>query len=313
MLTVPEPLPDDPEAVVTALETAEIFGKQGDVKEAVRWVRRAAEIAGDEGNDLRALNLARAIADINISSSRAPEPPPPPPPRLPGDGATSDDPDADAETRVVDSQQVLAEFQKQTAASTQGNGAAPTAAAVAEAADLTKDAMPEGETVTHVMKEADAAELAKAAEEATPSKRSIGSMAELLARKEAEVSSARAAAEAVPPPEGAWDDPPPPPPPAAQASVLPQAVQASTPPVERRSARPVGERISTPLIPSQPYTERPPVQAPIHQAVRASVVATAEPGVYVLRVLAAGQAPAPTAQEVFVVVADPTLNPFGHR
>ena len=45
MLSVPEPLPNDPEAVVTALETAEIFGKQGDLKEAVRWVRRAAEIA----------------------------------------------------------------------------------------------------------------------------------------------------------------------------------------------------------------------------------------------------------------------------
>jgi hypothetical protein len=93
----------------------------------------------------------------------------------------------------------------------------------------------------------------------------------------------------------------------------PLNVQASTPPVERRTARPAGERVQTPLIPSQPHTERPSVQTPMHQAVRASVVATAEPGVYVLRVLAAGQSPAPTAQEVFVVVADASLNPFGHR
>jgi hypothetical protein len=309
MLTVPEPLPDDPEAVVTALETAEIFGKQGDVKEAVRWVRRAAEIAGDEGNDLRALNLARAIADINISSSRAPGPPPPPPP-IPGGGARNDDPDADAETRVVDSQRVLAEFEKQAQASARGNGAAPTAAAVEAATDLTKDAMPEGETVTRVMPEA--AELAKAVEEPTPvSKHGLGSMAELLARKEAEVSSARAAAQAAQASDPGWDDPPPPPP--AQASVPPQTIQTSTPPVERRTARPAVDRIPTPVIPSQPYTERPPVQTPNHQAVRASVVATAEPGVYVLRVLAAGQAPAPTAQEVFVVVADASLSPFGQR
>jgi hypothetical protein len=309
MLTVPEPLPDDPEAVVTALETAEIFGKQGDVKEAVRWVRRAAEIAGDEGNDLRALNLARAVADINIASSRAPEPPPPPPPPPPGGGARNDDPDADAETRVVDSRRALAEFEKQAQASARGNGA-PTAEAVAAATDLTTDAMPEGETVTRVMPEA--AELAKAVDESTPlSKRGIGSMAELLARKEAEVSSARAAAAAAQPADTAWDDPPPPPP--AQASVPPHGVQASTPPVERRTARPAGERIATPLVPSQPHTERPAAQTPIHQAVRASVVATAEPGVYVLRVLAAGQSPAPTAQEVFVVVADPALSPFGRR
>lgn len=63
-LSIPEPLPDDPDAVTTALETAAIFGMQGDAREAVRWVRRAAELAGDEGNDARALNLARVAADL---------------------------------------------------------------------------------------------------------------------------------------------------------------------------------------------------------------------------------------------------------
>jgi hypothetical protein len=63
-LTIPEPLPDDPDAVTTALETAAIFGTQGDTREAVRWLRRAAELAGDEGNDLRALTLARVAADL---------------------------------------------------------------------------------------------------------------------------------------------------------------------------------------------------------------------------------------------------------
>jgi hypothetical protein len=63
-LMIPEPLPDDPDAVTTALETAAIFGTQGDKREAVRWLRRAAELAGDEGNDLRALTLARVAADL---------------------------------------------------------------------------------------------------------------------------------------------------------------------------------------------------------------------------------------------------------
>ena len=113
------------------------------------------------------------------------------------------------------------------------------------------------------------------------------------------------------PADTSWDDPPPPPPPQpATASQAPIAPQPSTPPVERRTARPSGERIPTPLIPSQPYTERPPVNAPIHQAVRASVVATAEPGVFVMRVLTADQPPAPTAHEVLVVVTSPSSSPF---
>jgi hypothetical protein len=123
-------------------------------------------------------------------------------------------------------------------------------------------------------------------------------MAELLAQKEAEATNAaRAAAEA----DQAWSDAPDPVP--------------STPPepIERRTARPDGTKISTPVIQSRPYTERPPVQAPILQAVRASIVATAEPGVYVLRVLAEGQAIAPTAHEVLVVASDPNAKPFGEK
>jgi hypothetical protein len=100
-LSVPEPQPNDPEDLSTALETAAIFGAQGDVREAVRWVRRAAELAGDAGDDMRALTLARAVADLGESvapAAPAPEPPadggssaaatgvaaaPPPPPPLP--------------------------------------------------------------------------------------------------------------------------------------------------------------------------------------------------------------------------------------
>ncbi|HEY3493875.1 MAG TPA: hypothetical protein VGK73_04285, partial [Polyangiaceae bacterium] len=87
-LSVPEPLADDGEDITTALETAAIFNAQGDLREAVRWVRRAAEAAGDAGNDLRALALARAVADLNVGASAAPVEPPPasaaPPIHAPG-------------------------------------------------------------------------------------------------------------------------------------------------------------------------------------------------------------------------------------
>src|SRR5688572_10672252 len=71
-LSVPEPLADDGDDITTALETAAIFNAQGDLREAVRWVRRAAEAAGDAGNDTRALALARAVADLNIGASIMP-------------------------------------------------------------------------------------------------------------------------------------------------------------------------------------------------------------------------------------------------
>lgn len=63
-MDIPEPSSDDAESVVTALEMAAVFDAQGDAQEALRWVRRAAEAASDEGNDLRALMLARSVADL---------------------------------------------------------------------------------------------------------------------------------------------------------------------------------------------------------------------------------------------------------
>ncbi|HWA77389.1 MAG TPA: hypothetical protein VG937_33870 [Polyangiaceae bacterium] len=76
-LAFPEPLPEDPEVVATALETAGIFGVQGDMREALRWVRRAAELAGDAGIDDRAFALARAAADLTTNLSGRPESAPP--------------------------------------------------------------------------------------------------------------------------------------------------------------------------------------------------------------------------------------------
>lgn len=63
-IDIPRPSGADVENVVTALETAAIFGAKGDAQEAMRWLRRAAESAGDAGDDERALSLSRLAADL---------------------------------------------------------------------------------------------------------------------------------------------------------------------------------------------------------------------------------------------------------
>lgn len=70
---VPEPQSGDSDGVSTALESAEIFRARGDLHEAARWLRRGAEIAGDEGNDQRALALAQAAVNLGDSGSAAAE------------------------------------------------------------------------------------------------------------------------------------------------------------------------------------------------------------------------------------------------
>jgi hypothetical protein len=60
----PRPLPDDPKTVVMALETGSAEWDRGELNEAVRWIRRAADAAEASGDDLRALSLARMAADL---------------------------------------------------------------------------------------------------------------------------------------------------------------------------------------------------------------------------------------------------------
>jgi hypothetical protein len=60
----PRPLPDDPKTVVMALETGSAEWDRGELNEAVRWIRRAADAAEASGDDMRALSLARMAADL---------------------------------------------------------------------------------------------------------------------------------------------------------------------------------------------------------------------------------------------------------
>jgi hypothetical protein len=74
----PGPEPGDPEDVAWTLQTAGTMWARGDFQEAVRWLRRAAEAAGDSGNDSRAVALARAAADLRATLDVPPSVPPPP-------------------------------------------------------------------------------------------------------------------------------------------------------------------------------------------------------------------------------------------
>jgi hypothetical protein len=80
----PTPGPEDSDDVELALETAAALWGKGDRPEALRWLRRGAEAAGQAGNDQRALDLARRAAELDSLPSpvaeeeRRPEPAPEP-------------------------------------------------------------------------------------------------------------------------------------------------------------------------------------------------------------------------------------------
>ena len=74
--TFPSAASGDPDDVRWALETGKAMWQKGDKREALRWLRRAAETASEEGADERALALAKAAADrrteLDIPQSIAP-------------------------------------------------------------------------------------------------------------------------------------------------------------------------------------------------------------------------------------------------
>jgi hypothetical protein len=65
----------DAAEVALALETARALWSKGQLLESVRWIQRAAENAESSGNDLRALQLARAAADLRAEVNISSEPP----------------------------------------------------------------------------------------------------------------------------------------------------------------------------------------------------------------------------------------------
>jgi hypothetical protein len=54
----------DPDGVQVALRAAQTLWSRGDTTESLKWLRKAAESASDEGADLRSLQLAKAAAEL---------------------------------------------------------------------------------------------------------------------------------------------------------------------------------------------------------------------------------------------------------
>ena len=63
-LLTPQSDPSDSDEVRRALETARDLEARGEIREAVRCLRSAADAAEMQGNDARVLVLARAAADL---------------------------------------------------------------------------------------------------------------------------------------------------------------------------------------------------------------------------------------------------------
>lgn len=82
---IPPAKKDDSEDVAWALSTAEAMYARGDRGDALKWLRRAAEAASEGDADDRALELAKAAADLatSIGPSTPPVAPAAPPQRPP--------------------------------------------------------------------------------------------------------------------------------------------------------------------------------------------------------------------------------------
>jgi hypothetical protein len=81
MRSIPSAIADDAEDVVWALETAEALWNRQERVDAIVWLRRAAQAAGDAQQDDRALELARNAAELsewmaqNLAGPSASRPP----------------------------------------------------------------------------------------------------------------------------------------------------------------------------------------------------------------------------------------------
>src|SRR5688572_23514751 len=64
MVDLPQAESADPDGVQVALRAAQALWSRGDTSESLRWLRRAAESASDEGADIRSLQLAKAAAEL---------------------------------------------------------------------------------------------------------------------------------------------------------------------------------------------------------------------------------------------------------
>ena len=67
----------DPDGVQLALRAAHTLWSRGDTTESLKWLRKAAESASDEGADVRSFQLAKAAAELRAKLFGSSEPPRP--------------------------------------------------------------------------------------------------------------------------------------------------------------------------------------------------------------------------------------------
>lgn len=97
---VPGIEPTDSSDVRWALETARTLWGQGERREALQWVRRAAEAAAEGGEDDRALQLAKMGAELR-ATLEIPRTLPPPATRVPEVKIPRDTPNDELVVTVV--------------------------------------------------------------------------------------------------------------------------------------------------------------------------------------------------------------------
>jgi hypothetical protein len=83
MSELPQADSADTDSVQMALQAAHTLWSRGDTTESLRWLKRAAESASDEGADLRSLQLAKAAAELRAKLFPATSDAPPAPARVP--------------------------------------------------------------------------------------------------------------------------------------------------------------------------------------------------------------------------------------
>lgn len=75
MSDLPQAIAADPDGVQVALRAAHTLWSRGDTTESLKWLRKAAESASDEGADIRSLQLAKAAAELRAKLLGGSEPP----------------------------------------------------------------------------------------------------------------------------------------------------------------------------------------------------------------------------------------------
>jgi hypothetical protein len=75
MSDLPQAIAADPDGVQVALRAAHTLWSRGDTAESLKWLRKAAETASDEGADIRSLQLAKAAAELRAKLVGGSEPP----------------------------------------------------------------------------------------------------------------------------------------------------------------------------------------------------------------------------------------------